>query len=135
MNSQKGKKGEEIAKKFYIKKGYNFLDQNFQFYVSGQKGRIGEIDLIFYKNRTIHFIEVKYRTNLKFGNTIEQITQKKIDSLSKTAQHFLNKNIIKTQTNITLLEINKLYLENNLKIQFDLIIIEQNEIKLIENFI
>jgi putative endonuclease len=61
MNNQKiAKIGEKIGFTYLIKKGYQIIAIN-------QKYRVGEIDLIAKKGGKLIFVEVKTRTNWKFG--------------------------------------------------------------------
>ncbi len=78
-----GKTGEEIATQYFIKKGYKLLDKNF-------RTKNGEIDLIFEKDNTVIFVEVKFRTQDKFGDPIESITSKKISKIIETAKFYVN---------------------------------------------
>ena len=55
-----GKKGEEVALRFFKKNGYRILERN---YVC----KLGEIDIIAKEKDTLAFIEVKTRTSTLFG--------------------------------------------------------------------
>ena len=48
-----GKYGEEIAKNFLIKNGFEIIETNYRY------SRIAEIDIIASKNDILHFVEVK----------------------------------------------------------------------------
>lgn len=72
--------GEKIAQGYLINKGYEILENNF--YI-----KRGEIDIIAKKDNCIIFIEVKTRTNLKFGTpamAVNSIKKKHIKSVAKT---------------------------------------------------
>lgn len=77
-----GAEGEEIATKYLIKHGYAILVKNF-------RSKLGEIDIIAYKNNAIIFIEVKSRKSLLFGAPSESIRNKKLRSIIKTAEYYL----------------------------------------------
>ncbi len=62
--SRLGKLGEDIAEKFYRKRGYKVLDRNF-------RTKRGEIDLIVEKNNQVIFVEVKTRTGERYGEPRE----------------------------------------------------------------
>ncbi|MEN9649184.1 MAG: hypothetical protein RL094_151 [Candidatus Parcubacteria bacterium] len=47
-----GKKGELVAERYLIKKGYEVLDKNY-------RKKVGEIDIICKKDDILHFVEVK----------------------------------------------------------------------------
>lgn len=66
---------------FLIKKGYKILQRNF-------KARYGELDIIAIHNKTLVFIEVKTRTNLRFGTPEEAITPRKLHELIQTSQYY-----------------------------------------------
>ncbi|NLM09727.1 MAG: YraN family protein [Clostridiaceae bacterium] len=84
MNTwQLGKKGETFAVEYLIKKDYKILRQNYR------AGRLGEIDLIVFKNNRIFFIEVKSRTGDSFGTPAEAVSYKKQGTIKKVASCFL----------------------------------------------
>jgi len=51
--------------------------------------RFGEIDLIMQDNKTLVFVEVRLRSNSKFGSAGASITPQKQQKLIATAQHYL----------------------------------------------
>lgn len=55
MSRTLGQTGEAIAAKYYIRKGYLLLNHNY-------RTRMGELDLVLYKDDTIVFAEVKTRS-------------------------------------------------------------------------
>lgn len=133
-----GKVGEEIACLHYLKNGYQLILKNFQFYQKGQKGRIGEIDLIFIKESLLVFVEVKTRNSPKFGNIVGQISAKKVDTLYKTAEYFLY--LLKTDYEKLEAKENNLIDElilkqDQLQIRFDLACIQNNELIVYEGFL
>lgn len=81
-NYHKGKYGENIAKDFLIKKGFNFIEANFE-------NKIGEIDLIMTDNDWLVFIEVKYKSDDKFGVPEEMISKNKIWQVKKVAESYI----------------------------------------------
>ncbi|MDT8317688.1 MAG: YraN family protein [bacterium] len=78
-----GKRGEEFAADFLIKKGYKIKERNY-------KSALGEIDIIALNGTTIVFIEVKTRTSLIFGRPFEAVTKKKQRQISKTALYYMS---------------------------------------------
>jgi putative endonuclease len=50
-----------------------------------------EIDIIASKNHILHFVEVKTRRSLSFGHPEESVSDKKMDSLMRGAEMFLEK--------------------------------------------
>ncbi len=82
MNTKtKGNLAEDKACEFLIKKEYKILKRNFYF-----KG--GEIDIIAFKNHTIHFIEVKSGSSFE---PIFNITPSKIKRIIKGANIYMQK--------------------------------------------
>ena len=77
-----GNMGEDIAEDFLVNNGYEILRRNFY-------SQYGEIDVIVKKDGQIRFIEVKTRTNEKFGNPEDSVNKKKIDCMISTALCFL----------------------------------------------
>jgi len=81
-NKAVGNKGEDLAKKFLLSRGFSILMSNYR------KG-IGEIDIIARKDDTVHFVEVKYRRNDIFGSGRESVTTTKQRTIQKLATSFL----------------------------------------------
>lgn len=82
-----GKFGEEKAKELYISKGYEIIAENFRF-------ERAETDLIV-KNeqkKVLVFAEVKTRTNKKFGEPEESISERKQEQLIKSAEGYIINN-------------------------------------------
>ncbi|MGQ9464518.1 MAG: YraN family protein [bacterium] len=81
---QLGKKGEELAQNFFKKMDFNIIDHNF-------RCRYGEIDLILRKNRSFHFVEVKYRRTLEYGLPQESVVKRKQKKIHLVALCWLKK--------------------------------------------
>lgn len=77
-----GKQGESLAAEFLRKNGYRIVKNNF-------RNRYGEIDIIAIEGKTLVFIEVKTKTNSKFGNPVMAVDLRKQRQLSKTAIMYL----------------------------------------------
>lgn len=106
-----GKKGEEIASKYLNDNGYEVIKQNF-------RCKLGEIDLIAIKNNTIIFVEVKTRSNTKFGTPEQAVNSNKRKHILRTSQVFLAQNRL-----------------NNYDLRFDVISVYMNgDIYKIEHF-
>ena len=84
-HSKIGIKGEQIAAKFLLNKGYIILHNNWR---SGQK----EIDIIALKDDVLVIVEIKTRTNLDFGFPEEAVTRKKQSFLKSAAAAFIDNN-------------------------------------------
>ena len=107
-NKDIGKKGENIAETFLTNKGYNIIDKNFRF------GKDGEIDLIAIDNNVFVFVEVKTRTNHKFGDPILSISEKKKQSMRFAANGYMLKKNISKQCRIDVIAIDMLKSPHNI---------------------
>jgi putative endonuclease len=90
-NKTKGNFGEQIAKKYLLKKGYAVLQSNFR------AGKIGEIDIIAQNGNCLIFAEVKYRQNLNYGYPSEALNSKKIKKIHMVVNIYLNMNKIENK--------------------------------------
>jgi len=78
-----GTEGEALAVKWLTEKGFSMLHVNWRY-------SYYEIDIIASLKDVLHFIEVKTRTNKKFGEPEARVDQKKIINLLKAgaAYHY-----------------------------------------------
>ena len=104
--------GQNLVQKHLENLGFELILANFQFYL-GRKS--GEIDLIMQKNGRIHLIEVKTRTNFKFGKISEQITKTKLQTLARAWQFFIFKNS-RFKTTFCQFDAAFIFIKNNLDI-------------------
>lgn len=80
-----GKKGEAIAARFLQNKGYELLQANFH-------AQGGEIDLVMKSPESeFVFVEVKTRSNDKFGSAKSAITAEKFKKLLKAGNDYFAK--------------------------------------------
>lgn len=77
-----GERGERRAEEFLQRKGYRILSRNYH-------TRYGEIDLICADTNYIAFIEVKTRSNIKFGMPREAVNAAKQRRIIQSAQWWL----------------------------------------------
>lgn len=77
-----GKLGEDLATKYLEQQGYKVIERNFEC-------RQGEIDIIAIDKNELVFIEVKTRTNLKYGKPVEAVNQNKQKHLTKAVRYYL----------------------------------------------
>ena len=82
MSRAAGTWGEAQVAGFLRKKGYQVIAHSYHC-------RFGEIDLIAKTGKTLCFVEVKTRTNLKCGLPREYVTPAKQEKLRKTAAFYL----------------------------------------------
>jgi len=84
-NTAKGIKGEEIASRFLLEKGYTILEKNYRF------GR-AEIDIISEIENILVFVEVKYRSDKTFGEPELAVNDKKRTLLKAAAENYIFEN-------------------------------------------
>lgn len=77
-----GQKGEAIAAQYYRQRGYLLL-------AHGYRTRLGELDLVLYKDGTVVFAEVKTRSGIQKGAPAEAVNDPKQRRLIRAAQQFL----------------------------------------------
>jgi putative endonuclease len=100
---QIGNYGENLALEAYEKAGYEVVAQQYRCVM-------GEIDLIVRKEDVLVFVEVRTKTNQRYGSAEESITDKKKKTIRRVSQFFLQD-----------FTYNKSF--NQLTIQFDVIAI------------
>ena len=84
QTQESGNLGERIAARYLEGCGYTVVARNY-------REKIGEIDLIVKDCSTWVFVEVKTRSNSSFGSPLDAITAKKLMSIIRTSQLFLQK--------------------------------------------
>lgn len=80
--SHVGDEAEMLAAAHLEKHGLCVVARNY-------RCRQGEIDLIMRDGDTLVFVEVRLRTNSKFGGAAESITQQKQGKILQAARHYL----------------------------------------------
>ncbi len=83
VHLQRGENAEQQAYEFLISQGLTLIERNFRCYY-------GEIDLIMKDDKTLVFVEVRYRKNAKFGSALESVTRSKQTKLISAAEIYLN---------------------------------------------
>ena len=83
-NLEKGRLGENIAKKYLQRRGYRMLDQNY-------RTPYAEIDLIAKHKDTLVFVEVRTKLSERFGTPEETINRDKIYRLIRNAQGYMTR--------------------------------------------
>jgi putative endonuclease len=73
---------EKLAATFLTERGLKLVMQNYHC-------RFGEIDLVMTDAKTLVFVEVRLRSNAKFGSAAASITLQKQQKLILSAQHYL----------------------------------------------
>ncbi len=83
-NDTLGKQGEEIAVKFFKKKGYRIIERNYSTV-------FGEIDIIAKDRDVIVFIEVKTRADKSFGYPFEAVHPRKRKKMKQVALCYMKR--------------------------------------------
>lgn len=76
---------EDAVIDFLQNKDYDIIARNW-------KTKTCEIDIIAYKNQTIHFVEVKYRKSTQQGRGFDYINVRKLRRMEYAAQLWICKN-------------------------------------------
>lgn len=77
-----GHTGEAVAAKYYRQRGYLLLNHNY-------RTRMGELDLILYKDGGLVFAEVKTRTSAAKARPADSVDSRKQRRLIAAAQFYL----------------------------------------------
>lgn len=81
-HNELGKKGEELAIKFLIDKGYKILEKNYRYLKA-------EVDIIAKKEEVLAVVEVKTRSTDYFGNPQDFVNPKKIKLLLSAIDYYV----------------------------------------------
>ena len=81
-HNELGKKGEQIAIDFLVKKKYKILEKNYRYLKL-------EVDIIAQKENILVAVEVKTRTTDFFGNPQEFVDHKKIKRLLSAIDNYV----------------------------------------------
>lgn len=82
MEGDLGRRGEAVAAQYYRQRGYILLGHNY-------RTRMGELDLILYKEGTVVFAEVKTRAGRMLATPAEAVDSRKQQRLIRAAQFYL----------------------------------------------
>ena len=104
-----GSRYEHLAGTYLENQGYEILEYNVY-------SRVGEIDIVAREKEYIVFVEVKYRSDERYGQPLEAISISKQRTLSKCALSYLKKHRLWT-----------------VPVRFDVVGILGEEITLIKN--
>ena len=79
-----GRRGERAAERYLRKRGYKIVAR-------GERGRLGELDLIAVDGRTVVFVEVKTRRSHDAGHPSEAVGAEKQRRLTRLALAYLKR--------------------------------------------
>ena len=77
-----GAKGEELAVQHYKKLGFEVVERNYRY-------SRGEIDLIVLKKQLLVFVEVKFRSNIRFGYPEDFVSDKQREMIVTVADDYI----------------------------------------------
>tara|TARA_R110002111_G_scaffold40203_6_gene75365 strand:+ start:455 stop:817 length:363 start_codon:yes stop_codon:yes gene_type:complete len=82
QSKQIGDQAEQLALTHLQQAGLTLVTRNFR-----RPG--GEIDLIMLDNKTLIFVEVRYRKSARFGSALESVNKQKQQRLIQTASAYI----------------------------------------------
>jgi len=97
-HNELGKKGEQLAVDYLIKKGYTIVQRNYRF----QKA---EVDIIAQIKDTLAIVEVKTRSTIDFGNPQDFVKPKQIQRLVKAVDEYVNLNKLNVEVRFDIIAI------------------------------
>lgn len=100
QHNELGKKGEQLAVDFLLKKGYEIIERNYTF----QKA---EVDIIAKIKDTLAIVEVKTRSTIEFGNPQDFLKPKQIQRLVNAADEFVTVNKLDVEVRFDIIAIVK----------------------------
>jgi putative endonuclease len=99
-HNELGKKGEQLAVDYLIKKGYTIMKRNYRF----QKA---EVDIIAQLKDTLAIVEVKTRSTVDFGNPQDFVKPKQIQRLVIAVDEYVNVNKLDVEVRFDIIAIVK----------------------------
>lgn len=95
-----GKKGEDAAAAFLLKKGYRILERNYRYLKA-------EVDIIAQKDDTVCAVEVKTRSTPDFGDPQDFVKPKQIQRLVSALDHYITHNDLDVEARFDIVAIIK----------------------------
>jgi len=80
----RGRDAESRARRYLGERGLACVSENY-------RCQAGEIDLIMREGQVVVFVEVRYRSDRRYGGALESIDARKQRRLRTTAQHYLQR--------------------------------------------
>ena len=100
QHNELGKKGEQLAVDYLIKKGYTIEERNYRF----QKA---EVDIIAKLKDTLAIVEVKTRSTADFGDPQDFVKPKQIQRLVKAVDEYVIANKLDVEVRFDIIAIVK----------------------------
>lgn len=95
-----GKKGEQLAVDFLLKKNYKIIECNYRF-------NKAEVDIIAQKSDILAIIEVKTRSSIDFGNPQDFLKPKQMQRIVKAVDNYVNTNNLNVEVRFDIIAIVK----------------------------
>ncbi len=99
-HNELGKKGEQLAVDFLLKKNYDIIERNYRFDKA-------EVDIIAKKEGVLAIVEVKTRSTVDFGNPQDFVKPKQIQRLVKAVDEYVNSNGLEVEVRFDIIAIVK----------------------------
>ena len=100
QHNELGKKGEQLAVDFLLKKGYSIVERNYRF-------NKAEVDIIAQQKDILAIIEVKTRSTTDFGNPQDFVKPKQIQRLVKAVDEYVTVNNLDVEVRFDIIAIVK----------------------------
>ncbi|WP_194768669.1 YraN family protein [Tamlana sp. I1] len=97
-HNELGKKGEDLAVNFLLKKGYTIKERNYRF-------EKAEVDIIAALKDTLAIVEVKTRSTADFGNPQDFVKPKQIQRLVKAVDAYVINNDLDVEVRFDIIAI------------------------------
>ncbi len=99
-HNELGKKGEQLAVDFLLKKDYDIVERNYRF-------EKAEVDIIAQKGDVLAIIEVKTRSTTDFGDPQDFVKPKQIKNLVKAVDEYVSVNDLDVEVRFDIIAIVK----------------------------
>lgn len=100
QHNELGKKGEQLAVDFLLKKNYVIIERNYRFDKA-------EVDIIAQQNDILAIIEVKTRSTTNFGDPQDFVKPKQIQRLVKAVDEYVTVNNLNVEVRFDIIAIVK----------------------------
>ena len=100
QHNELGKKGEQLAVDFLLKKGYDIVERNYRFDKA-------EVDIIAQQKDILAIVEVKTRSTTDFGNPQDFVKPKQIKNLVKAVDEYVTENGLDVEVRFDIIAIVK----------------------------
>ena len=100
QHNELGKKGEQLAIDYLLKKDYSIIERNFRFDKA-------EVDIIARKGDALAIIEVKTRSTTDFGNPQDFVKPGQIKRLVKAVDEYITLNKLDVEVRFDIIAIVK----------------------------